>query len=124
MKLMNKTLFLIAACVITFTLHSCSKKTHPAETASAETTTASTVKTVDSAAVIKKPVVRPKPKPLATVPKVIVVNDASAKRSVDGRLYYDLEGHRYWRSNKDGKYYLYNKSMNTDEAFKASSKKP
>lgn len=112
---MNKTFSLIAACVIAFTLYSCSKKTTPSETA-----TATTSKSPDSA-VIKKPIA--KPKPLTTVPKVIVVSDGSAKKSIDGRLYYDLQGHRYWRNNKDGKYYLYNKSMHADDAYKAPAKK-
>ena len=53
-----------------------------------------------------------------SIPKVIVVNDKYANKSVDGRRYYDLQGHRYWRNNKDGKYYLFNKSMQTDNAFK------
>jgi hypothetical protein len=50
---------------------------------------------------------------------VITVNAAAAKRSVDGRYYYDLEGHRYWRNNRDGKYYLFNKSMFDNPDFKA-----
>lgn len=59
-----------------------------------------------------------KTSPKAFFPKVIVVNDNAAHKSIDGRLYYDLMGHRYWRSKKDGKYYLFNKSMYTDPAFK------
>jgi hypothetical protein len=56
------------------------------------------------------------------VPKVIIVNDKYAKRSVDGRYYYDLEGHRYWRNNRDGKYYLFHKSMFDKEDFKSPVK--
>ncbi len=52
------------------------------------------------------------------VPKVITVDDRGAKRAVDGRLYYDLEGHRYWRNYVDGRYYLFDKSMSSDPAFK------
>ena len=60
-----------------------------------------------------------KPKtPPAAVPKVIVVEDSKATKTFDGRYYYDLMGHRYWKNNIDGKYYLYNKSMNNDPAFK------
>jgi len=59
-----------------------------------------------------------KVKPKAVIPRVIVVNDKVASKSLDGRYYYDLLGHRYWRNNKDGKYYLFNKSMFNDEAFK------
>jgi hypothetical protein len=51
------------------------------------------------------------------VPKVISVTDSLAKKSVDGRLYYDLMGRRYWRNNKDGKYYLFNKAMYSNPAY-------
>ena len=85
-----------------FTFQNCSKKGHPAKT--------------DTAVVKKVPMVK------TPVPKVIVVNDQIAKRTFDGRFYYDLEGRRYWRSNKDGKYYLYNKSMYSDPAFKAQKR--
>jgi hypothetical protein len=101
--LMNRICLLIAAFLIIFTITGCSRKNHPAETATAPKT------------------VRPKTVKTA-VPKVITVNDKYAKRSVDGRYYYDLEGRRYWRNNKDGKYYLFNKSMFEDEAFKSPNK--
>jgi hypothetical protein len=52
------------------------------------------------------------------IPKVIQVNDKIAKKNIDGRLYYDVEGHRYWRNYNDGRYYLFNRSMYTDSAFK------
>jgi hypothetical protein len=110
-------------------LPACSKKTTPMRTTpetpininvpdtvkAIDTTAAILVKTDTVAAVKKAPVKR---KIKVPVPQVISVNDNAAKRSVDGRLYYDLQGHRYWRNNKDGKYYLYNKSMNTDPDFK------
>jgi hypothetical protein len=51
------------------------------------------------------------------VPKSIVVSDAAAKKTVNGRYYYDLEGKRYWRSKKDGKYYLYYKGMFENKDF-------
>ena len=56
--------------------------------------------------------------PKVATPKVIIVNDRTASKTVDGRLYYDLEGNRYWRNYDDGKYYLFNQSMYTDKAFK------
>lgn len=62
-----------------------------------------------------------KPKPVVVktpTPTSITVNDKVAKRAVDGRLYYDLEGKRYWKNFKDGKYYLYNKSMHENPDFK------
>ena len=49
---------------------------------------------------------------------VITVNDKAAKTSVDGRLYYDVDGRRYWKNYNDGKYYLFNKSMYNNPAFK------
>ena len=109
-------------------VQSCSKKTHPSPSVSAvHTETRSDTllisEKIDSGVAIKadtiatvKPAVKTKPK--ESVPKVIVVNDKYAKKSVDGRYYYDLQGHRYWRNNKDGKYYLFNKSMLSDDAFK------
>ena len=107
---------LVSICFMLL-IQSCSKKTVPTQTTVSETKTDTVVviKKTDSTAVVKT--VR-KPKVKEAVPKVIVVNDQYAKKSVDGRYYYDLKGHRYWRSNKDGKYYLFNKSMMNDEAFK------
>ena len=96
----SKYLLIVLFSALTF--QRCSKKSHPAKT---------------EAVVVKKV-----PKVKTPVPKVIVVNDQIAKRTFDGRLYYDLEGRRYWRSNKDGKYYLYNKSMYSDPDFKAPKK--
>ncbi|MEJ7625719.1 MAG: hypothetical protein WKF35_02560 [Ferruginibacter sp.] len=113
---MNKIISFAAVLFLSLTIYSCSKKTTPSEN---KTTS---VENSDSVAVIKV-AVKPKPKPLSTIPKVIVVTDAGAKKTVDGRLYYDLQGKRYWRNNKDGKYYLYNKSMHSDDAYKAPVKK-
>jgi hypothetical protein len=87
-------------------ISSCSKKTHP-ETSS--NTTAKT-ETVAAPRTVKKK---------TAVPQVITVNDKYAKRSVDGRYYYDLQGKRYWRNNRDGKYYLFNKSMFDNPDFKS-----
>jgi hypothetical protein len=94
------TFFIIAAVV------SCSKKNHPTATTANKTNST-------AAKAVKKPAIK------TAVPKVITVNDKAAKRSVDGRYYYDLEGRRYWRNNRDGKYYLFNKSMFDDPDFKA-----
>jgi hypothetical protein len=52
------------------------------------------------------------------LPKVLTVDDKIAGRAVDGRLYFDLEGHRYWKNYKDGKYYMFSKSMYNNPAFK------
>jgi hypothetical protein len=51
------------------------------------------------------------------IPEVITVNDKVAQRSIDGRYYYDVDGHRYWRNKYNGKYYLFNKSMFKNPAF-------
>jgi hypothetical protein len=56
--------------------------------------------------------------PKVTAPRVISVNDKAAKKSVDGRLYYDIDRRRYWKNYNDGKYYLFNKAMYNDPAFK------
>ena len=107
---MYKICLLIAAFLAIITIHSCSKKNHP----SASGTAKSAADSIAATKTVKKRSV------IITVPKVITVNDKVAKRSVDGRYYYDLNGRRYWRNNKDGKYYLFNKSMFDDEAFKAT----
>jgi hypothetical protein len=107
---MYKISLLITALLTMIIINSCSKKNHP----SASNTKASAADSIAATKAVKK---RPL---ITTVPKVIAVNDKVAKRSVDGRYYYDLNGHRYWRNNKDGKYYLFNKSMFDDEAFKAT----
>ena len=114
---MYKILFSI---VVIAAIGGCSKKSHP----NATVTNNITEVKKDSVVILKKndslvtakPVTRKRGK--ESVPKVITVNDKFAGKSVDGRLYYDLQGHRYWRNNKDGKYYLFNKAMLTDEAFK------
>ena len=104
------TIFLFALM-----LFSCHRKTVPATntTISTKDPTASKSKEGDSSAT-KPATTKAKP---ATA-KVIVVSDAAAKKTVDGRYYYDLNGKRYWRNNKDGKYYLFNKSMYNDPDFK------
>lgn len=119
---MVKKVHLVTVCIISVFLYSCNKKTTPA--AGSETSSVEAVSPIrtDSSA-IKKVAVKPKAKPVTSTPKVIVVNDAGAKKAVDGRMYYDMQGKRYWRSNKDGKYYLYNKSMHTDPNFKPPAKK-
>lgn len=92
----------------------CSRKHVPQEETAKKEDDKETTKKADSVAAVKRAMV----KRITVLPKVIVVNDKAAKKSVDGRLYYDLNGHRYWRNNKDGKYYLFNQSMYTDKAFK------
>ncbi len=101
----------IVIIILLVTCYSCSKKSVPA-TASINT---STVITKDNSA-IAAPV--GKKKNILTIPKIISVNDAIAKKTLDGRYYYDLQGRRYWRNNKDGKYHLFNKVMYTDDAYK------
>lgn len=103
---MNKTGLLSLFFLILILGAGCSKKSHPETTSAAPTVPAAPKP-------IKKATVK------TAVPKVITVNDKVAKRSVDGRYYYDLEGHRYWRNNRDGKYYLFHKSMFDNPDFKA-----
>ncbi len=96
---MVKIKLVIIAFLMILVIYGCSKKNHPAKTN--DNTTAA-----------------PAPKLKTAVPKVIIVNDNAAHKTPDGRYYYDLDGRRYWRNNKDGKYYLFNKSMYNDDAFK------
>lgn len=86
----------------------CSKKSVPSENSSSSTS--ATTGTTGGEAGTKPAVVYRAPVKTPT-PKSIVVNDAAAKRTTDGKYYYDLEGKRYWRNKKDGKYYLYYKGI-------------
>jgi hypothetical protein len=128
--MLKKWLFLFAFLIAA--LMSCSKKAVPSKTAvviPSENNTsgvrvkapAPVVKKIDSGVAIapektEKPVVKEKPKP--EFPKVITVNDEAASKSVDGRLFYDVLGHRYWKNYNDGKYYLFDKSMYNNPDFK------
>jgi hypothetical protein len=107
---MVKRLIFIVTFLMTLFIYSCSRKTHPAKTSS-ETVTKNTDTSATAKTITKK-------KAKVVLPQVIVVNDSAAHKSVDGRLYYDVMGHRYWRNNKDGKYYLFNKSMYNNPDFK------
>ena len=88
---------------------SCSKKHLPQTTEN--TTVNTTARPTEKKIVVKKI-------PPAPVHKVIIVNDSVAKKNFDGRLYYDVDGRRYWKNYDDGKYYLFNKTMYTNSAFK------
>ncbi len=129
---MYKKTLLIVMAFTCFLLNSCSKKVHPSKTATVIPSKSNTspeikkpviavqpaeTKKVDSTE-MPKPVIKPKPK--TEFPKVITVNDEAASKSVDGRLYYDVMGHRYWKNFKDGKYYLFDKSMYNNPDFKPS----
>jgi hypothetical protein len=104
---MNKNIIAIIAFLVLAGLVACSKKMHPANSSEASNIAPAAAKPA------KKLVLK------TAVPDVISVNDAAARRSLDGRYYYDLEGHRYWRNNRDGKYYLFHKSMFDNPDFKA-----
>ena len=98
------SLYLLLAAV------SCSHKAHPSKSSVVESPTAA------NPGVAKKTVKKPREK--VALPPVISVNDSVAHKSVDGRLYYDVMGRRYWKNNRDGKYYIFNKSMYDNPDFK------
>ena len=106
-----KKYFCLVLIIIAAGMYSCSKKSHPTGSATNSKTDTSASK---APVIIKRKIKEP-------VPKVISVNDTAAKKSVDGRYYYDLQGHRYWKNSKDGKYYLFNKSMNGNDDFKGTA---
>ena len=109
---MFRKYFFFSILISAIYLYGCSKKVYPTNP---ETNAVVSTKT-DTMAAVKKVIKKRKIK--EPVPKTIAVNDAIAKKTVDGRLYYDLDGHRYWRNNKDGKYYLFNKTMYDQTEFK------
>jgi hypothetical protein len=116
---MHKISIGISCFLVILFLFSCNKKIHPSSTPAITPisgVSSGEVKKTDSVVVVKKATVKPKPK--TEFPKIITVNDSAAQKSVDGRLYYDVLGHRYWKNYKNGKYYLFNKSMYNDPAFK------
>ena len=100
--------------IVSLLIIGCNKKQAPQHTVT--NTIKKAVINSNAKAPVSKIVVTKKPTSL--LPKVITVNDSAAKKSFDGRLYYDVEGHRYWRNYNDGRYYLFNKSMYADSAFK------
>ena len=111
---MQKVYSLVAIIIIILVI-SCSKKNHPSKTPEVTRNISATEKRNDSL-LAKNAVAKKKAK--IVLPNVISVNDSAAHKSVDGRFYYDVMGHRYWRNNKDGKYYLFNKSMYNNPDFK------
>ncbi|MEP7110477.1 MAG: hypothetical protein ABI760_20960 [Ferruginibacter sp.] len=126
---MSKISLVIVSIIVMVAVESCSKKTQPSRSVINTDKITDTLKLVSDiradtslveikadSVMVNKPAVKRKPR--ESTPKVIVVNDKYASKSVDGRFYYDLQGHRYWRNKTDGKYYLFNKSMLSDEAFK------
>jgi hypothetical protein len=108
---------LIPVIFIAISFSSCSRKIHPSGSPSVTPIQgiSSTEKSGEEISVEKTSVKR---MPKATFPKIISVNDSAASKSVDGRLYYDVMGHRYWKNYKDGKYYLFSKSMYNNPDFK------
>ena len=102
---------------------SCSKKSNPSKSDkiiyNGSSSASSDSESEVSAPVTKTVTVK---KPAPKFPETIYVNDAASTKSVDGRLYYDVEGHRYWKNYKDGKYYLFNKSMYKNSDFKPPKK--
>ncbi|MEO7801898.1 MAG: hypothetical protein ABIR81_07855 [Ginsengibacter sp.] len=108
---MNRKCAIVVLISFTILIGACSKKHHASKTLDTGNVELNKADTLS----VKK-VVTSKPK--YETAKVIVVNDSVARKSVDGRLYYDLLGHRYWKNYKDGKYYLFNQSMYSNNDFK------
>ena len=107
---------ILVASVIMFFLFSCSKRHTPEKTPE----TSVIIPAKSDSVVVKKRNFTPRKKDI--IPPSIVVNDKAAKKAVDGRLYYDLLGNRYWKNYKDGKYYLFNQKMYDNPAFKPPGK--
>lgn len=112
---MQRLKLLLILAAIGFSLNSCHRKNYPSKSRTAESSTNVSGSSAPDSATVAKPAIKRKPK--VAIAKVITVNDAAAKKSVDGRLYYDVTGHRYWKNYKDGKYYLFNQGMYNDPDF-------
>ncbi len=94
---MVRVKLLIVVLLIGLSLNSCHKKNYPAKTpeSNVDNNVSSTVVKPDST-MVTKPVIKRKPK--VPIAKVITVDDNAAHKSVDGRLYYDVLGKRYWKN--------------------------
>ena len=112
---MKKILFLL---VISsgFMMQSCNRRIVPSRAEETKATEEAKIIEGAKAAEIKAENTY-KPPVKTTAPKMIVVNDKAAKKTLEGRYYYDLEGKRYWRSKANGKYYLYYKGMFNNKNF-------
>ena len=110
----------LSAIILLISVYSCGRKHTPSKTDTVTITTipgnTTTTTAKSDSVVVKKRNFTPKKKDI--IPPSIVVNDKAAKKAVDGRLYYDLLGNRYWKNYKDGKYYLFSQKMYDDPAFK------
>lgn len=100
MRLLQTFLVIFTAALL---MTACSRKQHAATANTPE-------KKTETKTVVRKVAKTP-------TPKIITVDDRAAKRTPDGRLYYDLNGKRYWKNYDDGRYYLFNKSMYNSAAF-------
>ncbi len=115
-----KNVFFISLILISiYSISACSKKVNPSKTETSKTEEVKRTEAADAAPATSTTPEKPAPVVVKkTTPKSITLNDAVAKKSVDGRLYYDLEGKRYWKNYKDGKYYIFNQSMNGNPDYK------
>lgn len=111
---------ILASLVTILVATACSRKTIPEKPrtdATVNEETAAESSAINSGTVVSTPAAPVKTVKITT-PKYINVNDAVARKAVDGRLYYDLEGKRYWKNYKDGKYYIFNKNMTGNPDYK------
>lgn len=115
-------LYLILTALTLIVLTSCSKKSIPTKANQTSVdynydSSAVSISPMEEIPEVKKAPVKKATPPF---PRIITVNDAAAKKSVDGRMYYDIQGRRYWKNFKDNKYYLFDKSMYNNPDFKPS----
>jgi hypothetical protein len=110
---------IVIVCLVAACLWSCSKRNHPSRTVTDDAKNNATIELKKSDSIAAKKAIA-KTREKVAIPPVITVNDSAAHKSIDGRYYYDVMGHRYWRNNVDGKYYLFNQSMYNNPAFKAA----
>ena len=104
----------LAILILTISVISCSRKATPIKPEEAVVIVKNEDATVKNEEVVVR---KPAPVVKTATPKSIVVNDKAATKTVNGRYYYDLEGKRYWRNKRDGKYYLYYKGMFENKDF-------
>ncbi|MEO6538637.1 MAG: hypothetical protein ABIT07_10820 [Ferruginibacter sp.] len=103
----------LSVFVLLVLLYSCHKKIYPEVNETSKNNSASTTGNTttlpakNTTPVSAKVYLKEKAKKGGEAPPtVIVVNDKAAGKTLDGKYYYELNGYRYWKNKKDGKYYL------------------
>lgn len=105
-KYLKNIFYHTAVLALFIFIYSCNRKAIPVKNENT-TVSSSPVPVKNAAPISAKEYLKKKAmKGDGSPPPVIVVNDKAAGKTIDGKYYYELNGYRYWKNKKDGKYYL------------------